>query len=111
MGIQVERVANGYLVRDFTQVWVVEEGDDELAAVREMLLQVNRLVGRPGSEDDAERVVVGIEPGRRWLEYNPEQCRHSRLIEHWAAGGEEGWRCPCGAEFQRAPAMQDRGAS
>lgn len=103
MRIIIEKVANGYIIRDegAEETWVVANPDG-FEAVAEMLVEVNARIGRPVDPEAERTMAIRIEPGARWLAYNPAGCSHEHTIER--APGEPGaWRCPCGQSFLPAP--------
>jgi hypothetical protein len=98
--LTIERVRNGYIIRDEGEdATFVIAADDEVAASCQMLVEVNDLIGRPGSRYDGERIRVIVLPGDKWLPAEPGGCPHAWVERHqWGENPPEWW-CPCGAEF------------
>ncbi len=98
MKITIERVANGYIIRDEgeEETWVIAN-INEVSAALEMLDEVNVRIGHPGDRYSEERVTVIARPGDKWLPRHEGDCAHP-----WINLSREDaplWRCPCGAEF------------
>jgi len=66
--IRVYRTRNGYVIRDPDARYVIEERDgQEAEAARDMLWQVNELIGHVGTKHDERRVRIDLEPGDHWI--------------------------------------------
>jgi hypothetical protein len=100
MKLSVERVANGFIVRDEStdEVIVVAE-ETEVVAAQQMLTEVMWRLGPTTSGWEAETLRVIVLPGRKWMPAKRGGCLHP-WIERWQIRDEPPhWWCPCGAEF------------
>lgn len=101
--LAIERATNGYLVRDSAagEVWLIAD-DGWFEAAAELLAEINDRLGSSGDGYDERRVIVNVEPGASWLQANPDECLHDRvLIRSYGVSGT--WACTYGLEFVPAP--------
>lgn len=76
--IRIYRTRNGYIVRSPDERYVIVEKDyGEAEAARDMLWQVNELIGHPGSKHDEWRVRIVLEHGDDWI--SPDE--HKAMLE------------------------------
>jgi hypothetical protein len=98
--LTVERVRNGYILRDEAEEETTLVADDNLVtAAWLMLVEVNDLLGHAGSRHDGERIRVIVLPGDKWLPAQPGGFPHTWVERHQWGDNPPQWRCPCGAEF------------
>jgi hypothetical protein len=98
--VTLERVQNGYIIRDEAEGQTFVVGDNcDVTAARQMLSEVNGLIGHPGSRYDGERVRVIVLPGDKWLPAERGGCPHDWVERHQWGEDPPTWWCPCGAIF------------
>ena len=72
MKLTIERVYNGYIIREEDGPTIVVANDDPAEATCEMLREVHELIGHIGSRYDEWRVQVIMEHGDKWT--SPEEA-------------------------------------
>jgi hypothetical protein len=98
--ISVERVSNGFIVRDEStdEVAVVAE-QTEVTATQVMLTEVIWRIGPATSGWEAENLRVIVLPGRKWMPARRGGCAHPWIERSQIRDEPQHWWCPCGAEF------------